>query len=64
MSNVPEYTQYLTHLTQEPVDLVSYPRTQRLGRPRRRGRGGRNIQEPGTSNWGTNFETRGIRIRC
>ncbi|KAJ0548306.1 putative protein-serine/threonine phosphatase [Helianthus annuus] len=64
MSNVPEYTQYPTHLTQEPVDLVSYPRTQRLGRPRRRGRGGRNVQEPGTSNWGTNFETGGIRIWC
>ena len=59
MSNVPEYTQYPTHLTQEPVDLVSYPRTQRLGRPRRRGRGGRNVQEAGTSNWATNFETGG-----
>ncbi|KAJ0765843.1 putative protein-serine/threonine phosphatase [Helianthus annuus] len=59
MSNVPEYTQYPTHLTQEPMDLVSYPRKQRLGRPRRRGHGGRNVQEPGTSNWGTNFETGG-----
>uniref|UniRef100_A0A251RKR7 Uncharacterized protein n=1 Tax=Helianthus annuus TaxID=4232 RepID=A0A251RKR7_HELAN len=59
MSNVPQYTQYPTHLSQEPVDLVSYPRTQRLGRPRRRGRGGRNVQEAGTSNWGPNFETGG-----
>ncbi|MFS7960745.1 putative protein-serine/threonine phosphatase [Helianthus anomalus] len=63
MSNVPQYTQYPTHLSQEPVDLVSYPRTQRVGRPRRRGRGGRNVQEAGTSNWGPNFETGGIRIR-
>ncbi|XP_035841001.1 serine/threonine-protein phosphatase 7 long form homolog [Helianthus annuus] len=64
MSNVPQYTQYPTHLSQEPVDLVSYPRTQRVGRPRRRARGGRNVEEAGTSNWGPNFETGGgIRIR-
>ncbi|MFS7914252.1 hypothetical protein Hanom_Chr02g00151211 [Helianthus anomalus] len=59
MTNVPEYTQYPTHLTQEPVDLASYPRTQRLGRPRRRGRGGGNMQQTGTSYWGRNFETGG-----
>ncbi|XP_021991078.2 serine/threonine-protein phosphatase 7 long form homolog [Helianthus annuus] len=59
MSNVPQYTQYPTHLSQEPVDLVSYPRTQRVGRPQRRARGGRNVEEAGTSNWGPNFETGG-----
>ncbi|KAJ0605536.1 hypothetical protein HanHA300_Chr02g0064101 [Helianthus annuus] len=62
MSNVPDYTQYPSHLTQEPVDLVSYPCTQWLGKPRRRGRGGGNMQGTGTSYWGRNYETGGIRI--
>ncbi|MFS7967170.1 hypothetical protein Hanom_Chr09g00782641 [Helianthus anomalus] len=61
MSNVPDYTQYPTHLIQEPMDLVSYPRTQTLGRPRRRRRGGITKQGgPGSGvnenqNYGGNF---------
>ncbi|MFS7988029.1 hypothetical protein Hanom_Chr11g01029741 [Helianthus anomalus] len=53
------YSQYHTHLTANPVDLTTYPGPQRLGRRRRRQRGGSNVEERDGSDWGRNFEQGG-----
>ncbi|KAJ0510285.1 putative protein-serine/threonine phosphatase [Helianthus annuus] len=59
MSNQQGYSQYPTHLAANPVDLTTYPRPQRLGRRRRRQRGGSNVEERVGSDWGRNFEQGG-----
>ncbi|MFS7988022.1 hypothetical protein Hanom_Chr11g01029661 [Helianthus anomalus] len=59
MSNQQGYSQYPTHLTANPVDLTTYPRSQRLGKRHRHQRGGSNVEERGGSDWGRNFEQGG-----
>ncbi|XP_022020160.1 serine/threonine-protein phosphatase 7 long form homolog [Helianthus annuus] len=59
MSNLAEYTQYPTNLTNDPVDLSSYPSSQRIRRRRRRGRGAANVQDTSAGQWGRNYEEGG-----
>ncbi|KAJ0765371.1 hypothetical protein HanPI659440_Chr08g0302711 [Helianthus annuus] len=59
MSNLAEYTQHPTNMTNDPVDLSSYPCSQRMHRRRRRGRGAANVQDTGAGQWGRNYEEGG-----